>query len=106
MGAVLVRLPLIAACSGVDEAIRRARAHPDCSTSYATEHIAHLLAGAGRTEEAVTVLQEHDRGNSHDLVGYHIDLGRVEEALAILLHRSPSPPLVPTTHLWSDKPPF
>ncbi|MGC0327013.1 thioredoxin-like negative regulator of GroEL [Streptomyces sp. SAI-170] len=79
-----MRLPLIAACTGVDEAVERARAHPEGNTWYAAEPIARLLAGAGRTEEAVTVLQQHDRRNSHDLAGYLIDLGRVEEALAIL----------------------
>ncbi|MFJ8981536.1 tetratricopeptide repeat protein [Streptomyces sp. NPDC102282] len=101
-----MRLPLIAACSGVDEAVERARTHPEGNTWYAAEHIAHLFAGAGRIEEAVVVLQRHDRGISHDLAGYLVDLGRVEEALAIVLHRSPPPPLVPTTHLWSDEPPF
>ncbi|MFB7853559.1 tetratricopeptide repeat protein [Streptomyces sp. NPDC056053] len=101
-----MRLPLIAACSGVDEAVERARAHPEGATWYAAEHIARLLADAGRTEEAVTVLQQHDHRNSHDLAGYLVDLGRVEEALAILLRRSLQPPLLPTTHLWSDEPPF
>ncbi|MFJ8884529.1 tetratricopeptide repeat protein [Streptomyces sp. NPDC102402] len=101
-----MRLPLIAACSGVDEAVERARTHPEGNTWYAAEHIAHLFAGAGRIEEAVVVLQQHDRGVSHDLAGYLVDLGRVEEALVIVLHRSPPPPLVPTTHLWSDEPPF
>ncbi|MFE7332584.1 tetratricopeptide repeat protein [Streptomyces sp. NPDC057565] len=101
-----MRLPLIAACSGVDEAVERARAHPEGNTWYAAEHIAHLLAGAGRTEEAVAVLQQHDRRNSHDLASYLVGLGRVEEALAVLLHTSPPSPLVPTTHLWSDEPPF
>ncbi|MEV8455451.1 hypothetical protein AB0467_34510 [Streptomyces sp. NPDC052095] len=101
-----MRLPLIAACSGVDEAVERARAHPEGNTWYVAEYIARLLAAAGRAEEAVTVLQQHNRRNSHDLAGYLVDLGRVEEALAILLHRSPPPPLVPTTHLWSDEPPF
>ncbi|MFJ9683817.1 hypothetical protein ACIRP2_38295 [Streptomyces sp. NPDC101194] len=101
-----MRLPLIAACSGVDEAVEQARAHPEGATWYAAEHIARLLADAGRTEEAVSVLQQHDHRNSHDLAGYLFDLGRVEEALAILLHRSPPPPLLPTTHLWSDEPPL
>ncbi|WP_150211625.1 hypothetical protein [Streptomyces venezuelae] len=53
------------------------------------------------TEAPATVLQQHDRRNSHDLAGYLVDLGRVEETLAILLRRSPPPPLVPTTHLLS-----
>ncbi len=53
-----MRLPLIAACSGVDETVERARAHPEGNTWYAAEHVARLLAGVGRTEEAVTVLQQ------------------------------------------------
>ncbi|MFH9736860.1 tetratricopeptide repeat protein [Streptomyces roseolus] len=101
-----MRLPLIAACSGVDAAVERARAHPEGTTWYAAEHMANLLADAGRTEEAVTVLQKHDRGNSHDLAGYLVDLGRVEEALAVLLHESPPPPRVSAAHQWSDEPPF
>ncbi|MFJ7775887.1 tetratricopeptide repeat protein [Streptomyces yangpuensis] len=101
-----MQLPLIAACKGVDEAIEQARAHPEGSTWYAAEEIAYLLASVGRTEEAVTVLQQHDRSNSHDLAGYLIDLNRVEEALTILLPTSPPPPLVPTAPLWSDEPPF
>lgn len=48
-----MRLPLTAACGGVDEAVRRARAHPEGTTWHAAGHIAHLLAGAGHTEEAV-----------------------------------------------------
>ncbi|MDH6229055.1 tetratricopeptide (TPR) repeat protein [Streptomyces sp. MJP52] len=90
-----MRLPLIAACSGVDEAVAQARAHPEGATWYVAEHIARLLAGAGRTEEAVTVLQQHDRRNSHDLAGYLIDLGRTEEALALLQHTGPPPSRVP-----------
>ncbi|MDF0376588.1 hypothetical protein OM788_006586 [Streptomyces sp. KA12] len=34
-------------------------------------------------------MQQHDRGNSHDLAGYLVDLGRVEEAVTVLLHTSP-----------------
>ncbi|MFI8387909.1 hypothetical protein [Streptomyces sp. NPDC085540] len=98
-------LPLIAACKGVDEGIRQARAHPEGSTWYVAEEIAHLLASVGRAEEAVAVFQQHDRSNSHDLAGYLIDLNRVEEALTILLPTSPLRP-VPTALLWSDEPPF
>ncbi len=101
-----MRLPLIAACAGVDEAVERARAHPEGNTWYAAEHIARLLAGVGRVKEAVAVLQRHDRRIGHDLAGYLVDLGRVEEALALVVPTSPPPPLVPTTHLWSDEPPF
>ncbi|MFF3255690.1 hypothetical protein ACFYWP_32735 [Actinacidiphila glaucinigra] len=82
-----IRLPLIAARDGVDEAIAQARSHSEGATSYAAPHIAELLAGAGRIEEAVAVLEEHAHENSHDLAGYLIDLGRVEDALAVLRQR-------------------
>lgn len=65
-----IRLPLPAACDRVDEAIERARAHPEGGTSYAAPHIAELLAGAGRAEEAVAVLRPHASVNSHELAGY------------------------------------
>lgn len=87
-----IRLPLIAACNGIDEAIAQARAHPEGATSYAAPHIAELLAGTGRTEDALAVLEQHAPANRHDLAGYLIDLGRVEDALAILQRPTPPPP--------------
>ncbi|WP_330237528.1 tetratricopeptide repeat protein [Streptomyces sp. NBC_00525] len=102
-----MRLPLIAACKGIDEAVERARAHPEGATWYAAEHIAGLLADAGRTEEAVTVLQRHAGRNSHDLAGYLIDLGRIDEALTVLQQPRPQPPVIQTPHLWlQDHPPY
>ncbi|MFP3989497.1 hypothetical protein U9R90_18845 [Streptomyces sp. E11-3] len=101
-----MRLPLIAACSGVDEAVERARAHPEGTTWYAAEHIARLLADAGRTEEAIAILQQHDHRNSHDMASYLIDLGRIGEALAVLQQPRPQAPAIPTTHPWSEDPPF
>ncbi|MFJ5725192.1 tetratricopeptide repeat protein [Streptomyces sp. NPDC093149] len=100
-----IRLPLIAARDGVDEAIAQARSHPEGATSYAAPHIAELLAGAGRTEEAVTVLEQHASANSHDLAGYLIDLGRVEDALAVLQRRTSRPPEL-SHGTWHDDPPF
>ncbi|MGW2304367.1 tetratricopeptide repeat protein [Streptomyces sp. NPDC001809] len=101
-----MRLPLIAACCGVDEAVERARSHPEGGTWNAAEDTAHLLAKAGRTEEAVAVLQRHGHRSSHDLAGYLIDLGRVDEALENLRPLQPQLPMVPTTHLWSEADPF
>ncbi|MEV5898370.1 hypothetical protein [Streptomyces sp. NPDC052127] len=100
-----IRLPLIAACDGVDEAVAQARSHPEGATRYAASHIAELLAGAGRTEEAVAVLEQHGSSNSHHLAGYLIDLGRVADAMAILLPPAPSPPKLPDGP-WHDEPPF
>ncbi|WP_327241445.1 tetratricopeptide repeat protein [Streptomyces sp. NBC_01320] len=100
-----IRLPLIAACSGVDEAIAQACSHPEGATWYAAPHIAELLAGTGRTEDAVAVLDQDVPANRLDLAGYLIDLGRVEDALAVLQRPAPRPP-----EYWGgsghDEPPF
>ncbi|WP_111335258.1 MULTISPECIES: hypothetical protein [unclassified Streptomyces] len=87
-----IRLPLIAARTGVDEAVERTCAHPESVTWYAAGHIAGLPADAGRTEEAVTVLQRHADRNSHDLAGYLIGLGQIDEALTVLQQPRPQPP--------------
>ncbi|WP_431968737.1 tetratricopeptide repeat protein [Actinacidiphila sp. bgisy160] len=100
-----MRLPLLAARDGVDEAIAQARSHPEGATSYAAPHIAELLAGVGRTEEAVAVLEQHSPGNRHDLAGCLIDLGRVEDALALLQRRNPRLPEL-TGSPWHHDPPF
>lgn len=100
-----IRLPLMAACDRVNEALERARAHPEGGTSYAAPHIAELLASAGRTEEAVAILRPHAPASSHDVAGYLIDLGRIEEAVAVLHQDKPRPPQ-PSTVAWSEEPPF
>ncbi|MFI9366710.1 tetratricopeptide repeat protein [Kitasatospora sp. NPDC053057] len=100
-----MRLPLIAAGAGVDEAVEQARAHPEGDTWYAAEHVARLLADAGRTEEAVAVLDRHVPAHRHDLAGYLIDLGRIDDAVAVLQQRSPRPP-EPSPGPWHDEPPF
>ncbi len=101
-----MRLPLTAARDGVDKTIAQARSHPKGMTPYAAPHIAELLAGAGRTEEAVAVLRPHALANRHDLAGYLIDLGRIEEAVAVLHQDKPRPPQPSTTAAWSEEPPF
>ncbi|CAM5552876.1 hypothetical protein SSPIM334S_04168 [Streptomyces spiroverticillatus] len=100
-----IRLPLIAACDGVDAAIAQARSHAEGGTWYAAEHVAELLAGAGRVEEAVAVLEEHAPDLRHDLARHLVDLGRVEEALALLQRQDPRP-LVAGTGPWCEEPPF
>ncbi|MGW7327176.1 tetratricopeptide repeat protein [Streptomyces sp. NPDC054840] len=87
-----IRLPLIAARDGVDEAVAQARSHPEGAKWYAAPHIAELLAGAGRTEEAVAALEQHASANRHGLAAYLIDLGRIEDALAVLHRPAPRPP--------------
>lgn len=100
-----IRLPLIAARDGVDEAIAQVHTHPEGATGYAAAHIASLLAGVGRIEEAVAVLERHPSVNSHDLAGYLIDLGRVQDALAVLQRRTPRMPAL-SNGPWHDDPPF
>ena len=101
-----IRLPLIAARDGVDEAIVRARSHPEGGTSYAAPHIAELLAGAGRIEEAVAVLEQHAPANSNDLAGHLIELGRVNDAVVLLQQRDSAPVSPVWTGSLSDDPPF
>ncbi|MFJ4648307.1 hypothetical protein ACIP6Q_32945 [Streptomyces bobili] len=100
-----IRLRLMAACDRVDEAIERAQAHSGGGTPYAASHAAELLAGVGRTEEAVAVLLPHAPANSYDLAGYLIDVGPIEEAVAVLHQDQPSPPQSSTT-AWIEEPPF
>ncbi|MEU3496996.1 IS3 family transposase [Kitasatospora cineracea] len=74
--------------------------HPETDTWYAAEHIARLLADAGRAEEPVAVLEQHTRTGRHDRAGHLIDLGRFPEALILFQHTDPAPPPpVPTTDL-------
>ncbi|MFJ3876818.1 tetratricopeptide repeat protein [Streptomyces sp. NPDC090077] len=92
-----LRLRLMAACGRLDEAIGLARAQPGGSPSETARTLAELLAGAGRVEEAVAVLEPHGADHPACLAGHLIALGRVGEALA--LFRRPEPePFVP---VWS-----
>ncbi|MFE0771613.1 hypothetical protein [Streptomyces sp. NPDC058861] len=88
-----IRLPLIAAHDGVDEAITQARSRPGSTTRCAVPHIAELLADAGRRtpdagriEEATAVLEQHAPTNSRDPTGHLVGLGlgRVQDALVLL----------------------
>ncbi|GAA3952472.1 hypothetical protein GCM10023085_38730 [Actinomadura viridis] len=100
-----MRLPLMVACGRREEAIKEARAHPEGGTSYAASAIAGLLAGAGRTEEAVAVLERQD-GSAHALAEYLFELGRIEDAVAVLQQSTPGPIPSPWTDALADEPPF
>lgn len=101
-----MRLQLMVACGLREEAIELARTHPEGGTWYAAWSIAELLADAGRTEEAVAILEQHESGVSNLLARYLLDLGRVKDAVALLQQRDPGP----AKQLWSgaptDAPPF
>ncbi|MGV9270195.1 hypothetical protein ACWDRR_36725 [Kitasatospora sp. NPDC003701] len=102
-----IRLPLMADCGLRDEAIEQARAHPEGGTWYAARSLSHLLAEAGRIEEAVAVLEQHPGSNDTVLAHHLIDLGRVNEAVALLQVRpSAAPDPDPWGGTYSDEPPF
>lgn len=95
-----MRLPLMVACGLREEAIKQARAHPKGGTWYAAWSIAELLAEAGRTEEAVAILEQQGVDNTGVLAGHLIDLGRVTDAVALLQQHKPKA----ATQLWTDTP--
>ncbi|MFJ7913105.1 hypothetical protein [Kitasatospora sp. NPDC096204] len=102
-----IRLPLMADCGLLDEAIEQARAHPESGTWYAAWSLSHLLADAGRTEEAVTVLEQHPGYNDTVLAHHLIDLGRIKDAVHLLQARpSTAPDPDPWVGTYSDEPPF
>ncbi|MEV0192227.1 hypothetical protein AB0I39_27300 [Kitasatospora purpeofusca] len=97
------RLALMAGLGLVDEALTLARAHPEGSSWYAAWSISELLAEAGRTEEAVAVLERGAPAGGARLAGHLIDLGRVQEAVQ-LLQQQPVPAATET--VCFEEPPF
>ncbi|AXG79687.1 tetratricopeptide repeat protein [Streptomyces paludis] len=99
-------LPLMARCGLLDEAIEQAGAHPEGGTWYAASALSDLLAGAGRTEEAAAVLEQHTSFNRSLRAERLIDLGRVKDAVRVLQQ----PTTTPTAPAWggthSAEPPF
>ncbi|MGW0701117.1 hypothetical protein ACWD0A_17745 [Streptomyces sp. NPDC002867] len=89
-----------------EEAIEQARAHPEGGTWYAVRSIAELVADAGRTEEAVAVLEQHTPADSSILAWHLIDLGRVKDAMALLQQREATPAEPLWTGAPDDEPPF
>ncbi|MCX4427079.1 tetratricopeptide repeat protein [Streptomyces mirabilis] len=102
-----MRLPLLADCGLLDEAIEQARAHHEGDTWYAAWSLSDLVAEAGRTEEAVAVLEQHPTSNSSVLAQRLIDLGRIEDAIRVLQNRPNAEPATdPWDGTYSNKPPF
>lgn len=101
-----MRLPLMAACGLLDEAIEQARAHPEGDTWYAAWNVSDLLAEAGRTEEAVAVLEQHPPFNSSLLAWRLIDLGRIKDAVRVLQEPRTKPAEPIWTGTFSTEPPF
>ncbi|MFI6587645.1 hypothetical protein [Embleya sp. NPDC050493] len=101
-----MRLPLMADCGLLDEAIEQARTHPEGDTWYAAWALSDMLDKAGRTEEADAVLEQHPKLNSSLRAERLINLGRIEDAVRVLQQ----PISKPTTPAWngahSTEPPF
>ncbi len=101
-----MRLPLMADCGLLDEAIELTRAHPEGDTRYAAWALSDMLDKAGRTEEADAVLAQHPAVNSSLRAERLIDLGRIQDAVRLLQQ----PIRKPTTPAWdgaySTEPPF
>ncbi|MFJ8444431.1 hypothetical protein [Kitasatospora griseola] len=103
------RLALMAACGRIDEVAELACAHPEGDTWYAGWSLSELLAGAGRAEEALTVLERHPGCGTSLRAELLIDLGRIEEAVQVLQQRpQPEPADDPwvNTGICSTGPPF
>ncbi|WP_438302379.1 tetratricopeptide repeat protein [Streptomyces sp. HUAS TT11] len=101
-----MRLPLMAGCGLLDEAIEQVRAHPEGDTWYTAWALSDLLAEAGRAEEAAAVLEQHPTFNTSLRAERLIDLGRIEDAIRVLQE----PRTKPITLAWdcanSTEPPF
>ncbi|MEU9029960.1 tetratricopeptide repeat protein [Streptomyces sp. NPDC048383] len=98
-----MRAALLAACGRVDQAVAELRAHPEGGSTYAAEVVAGLLAGAGRPEEAVAVLDPGDPDLRKPLAELLMALGRIGEAVAVLRRPLPAPP--PPT-VYREAPPW
>ncbi|MEU6322955.1 hypothetical protein [Streptomyces sp. NPDC047009] len=101
-----MRLPLMADCGLLDEAIEQARAHPEGDTWYAAWALSDLLAEAGRTEEAAAVLEQHPTFNRSLRAERLIDLGRIEDAVRVLQQPRTKPTTLSWDGAYSTEPPF
>lgn len=102
-----MRLPLMADCGLLDQAIEQARAHHEGDIGYAAWSLSDLLAEAGRTEEAVAVLEQHPTCNVTVLAQRLVDLGRIEDAVRVLQNRpSAEPAADPWDRSHSNELPF
>lgn len=100
-----LRAGLLAACGRLDEAVEGVRAHPEGATPYAAEDLARLLAGAGRTREALALLDPDLPDHGGAVAELLVNLGRIDEAVAVL--RRPRPLVPPPEPVgYSDRPPF
>ncbi|MFD3354488.1 hypothetical protein [Streptomyces fradiae] len=101
-----MRLPLMADCGLLDEAIEQTRAHPEGDTWYAAWALSDLLDKAGRTEEADAVLAQHPTANSSLRAERLVDLGHIQDALRLLQQPIGKPTTPACDGTYSTEPPF
>lgn len=101
-----MRLPLMADCGLLDEAIEQARAHPEGDTWYAAWALSDVLTAAGRIEEAAAVLDPHPAFNNSLRAERLIDLGRIEDAVRVLQQPRTRPTTPACDGDYSTEPPF
>lgn len=86
---LMPRMQLMAAAGQREEAIAKARAHPDAPAGHIAACIARLLAGEGRFEEAVGILERSKTADRRLWARYLIELDRPKEAISVLQRREP-----------------
>lgn len=101
-----MRLPLMADCGLLDEAIEQTRAHPEGDTWYAAWALSDMLDKAGRAEEADAVLAQHPEVNSSLRAERLIDLGRIQDAVRLLQQPISKPATPAWDGAYSTEPPF
>ncbi|CAL9619358.1 hypothetical protein SUDANB38_05843 [Streptomyces sp. enrichment culture] len=101
-----MRLPLMADCGLLDEAIELARSHPEGDTWYAAWALSDVLAKAGRTEEADALLAQHPAVDSSLRAERLIELGRVRDAVRLLQEPTSRPTTPARDGAYSTEPPF
>ncbi|MFJ6996522.1 hypothetical protein [Streptomyces sp. NPDC003090] len=101
-----MRLPLMADCGLLDEAIELARSHPEGDTWYAAWALSDVLAKAGRTEEADALLAQHPAVDSSLRAERLIELGRVQDAVRLLQQPISRPTTPARDGAYSTEPPF
>ncbi|KAF0651679.1 MULTISPECIES: tetratricopeptide repeat protein [Streptomyces] len=101
-----MRLPLMADCGLLGEAIEQTRAHPEGDTWYAAWALSDLLDKAGRTEEADAVLAQHPTANSSLRAERLVDLGHIQDALRLLQQPISKPTTPACDGTYSTEPPF
>ncbi|MEU3822443.1 hypothetical protein AB0E74_22900 [Streptomyces sp. NPDC030392] len=101
-----MRLPLMADCGLLDEAIELARSHPEGDTWYAAWALSDVLAKAGRTEEADALLAQHPAVDSSLRAERLIELGRVRDAVRLLQEPISRPTTPARDGAYSTEPPF